>query len=55
MGIESYSEREHVMVTEAETRYGASFANARDATYLLSNIMQWPTKKCESSFVSCRR
>jgi hypothetical protein len=47
MGIESYSEQEHVMVMEVETRYGSFLSNARDATYLLSNIMQWPTKDCD--------
>src|SRR6266702_6023019 len=47
MSIETYSLQEHVMVTEAETRYGEFLVNARDTTYLLSNIMQWPTKDCD--------
>jgi hypothetical protein len=47
MGIESYSLQEHAMVMEAEARYGAFLTNARDATYLLSTLMQWPTKDCD--------
>jgi hypothetical protein len=47
MSIEEFSHIEHQLILNAKERYGDFFTTARDASFLLSNIMSWPIKDCD--------